>query len=122
MPHSTPSYADIRDTLLRDIKNQLPDADISIDSDYYVRASSVASCAEGIYQHQNWIVRQIFPDTADGYLNTQQYLERIIENTTHTNFVVKTYKTLYEKLLQTSDYENYIAKQVDAVVEKRSER
>ena len=63
----------------------------------------------------------IFPDTADGYLNTQQYLERIIENTTHTNFVVKTYKTLYEKLLQTSDYENYIAKQVDAVVEKRSE-
>ena len=65
MPHSTPSYADIRDTLLRDIKNQLPDADISIDSDYYVRASSVASCAEGIYQHQNWIVRQIFPDTAD---------------------------------------------------------
>lgn len=65
MPHSTPSYADIRDTLLRDIKNQLPDADISSDSDYYVRASSVASCAEGIYQHQNWIVRQIFPDTAD---------------------------------------------------------
>ena len=63
----------------------------------------------------------IFPDTADGYLNTQQYLERIIENTTHTNFVVKTYKTLYEKLLQTSDYETYIAKQVDAVVEKRSE-
>ncbi|HEN3469625.1 TPA: baseplate J/gp47 family protein, partial [Yersinia enterocolitica] len=32
---------------------------------YYIRASTVASCAGGIYQDQGWIVRQIFPDTAD---------------------------------------------------------
>ncbi|PHM47079.1 baseplate J/gp47 family protein [Xenorhabdus miraniensis] len=61
----TPEFQQIRDDLLRDIKNQLPDADIGSDSDYYARASSVASVAEGIYQHQSWIVRQIFPDTAD---------------------------------------------------------
>lgn len=61
----TPTFEQIRDTLLNDIKNQLPDADIGTDSDYFVRASSVASVAEGIYQHQSWIVRQIFPDTAD---------------------------------------------------------
>ncbi|CDL80178.1 baseplate J/gp47 family protein [Xenorhabdus cabanillasii] len=61
----TPEFQQIRDDLLRDIKNQLSDADIGADSDFFVRASSVASVAEGIYQHQAWIVRQIFPDTAD---------------------------------------------------------
>ncbi|MEQ1967353.1 baseplate J/gp47 family protein [Xenorhabdus nematophila] len=61
----TPEFQQIRDDLLRDIKNQLPDADTGADSDYFARASSVASVAEGIYQHQGWIVRQIFPDTAD---------------------------------------------------------
>ncbi|AHM72434.1 baseplate J/gp47 family protein [Yersinia hibernica] len=65
MPHITPTVEAIRDTILRDIRNLLPDADISPDSDYFIRASSVASCAGGIYQDQGWIVRQIFPDTAD---------------------------------------------------------
>jgi uncharacterized phage protein gp47/JayE len=65
MPFITPSFDDIRDNILRDIRNLNPDADTGTDSDYYVRASSVASVATGIYQHQGWIVRQIFPDTAD---------------------------------------------------------
>lgn len=65
MPHITPTVEAIRSTLLRDIRNLLPDADISENSDYYIRASTVASCAAGIYQDQGWIVRQIFPDTAD---------------------------------------------------------
>ncbi len=65
MPYVIPKLSKIRDDLLRDIKNLLPQADIGVDSDYYVRASSVASCVEGLYQHQSWIVKQIFPDTAD---------------------------------------------------------
>lgn len=65
MAFITKDLATIRDDLLRDLKNQLPDVDISADSDFYARASSVASVAEGLYQHQSWIVRQIFPDTAD---------------------------------------------------------
>lgn len=65
MAFITKDLTTIRDDLLRDLKNQLPDADISEDSDFYARASSVASVAEGLYQHQSWIVRQIFPDTAD---------------------------------------------------------
>ncbi|WP_375591708.1 baseplate J/gp47 family protein [Chitiniphilus eburneus] len=65
MPFNPPPFADIRAALLRDLQNQLPQADIGPDSDYYVRASSVASAVEGLYQHQAWIVRQIFPDTAD---------------------------------------------------------
>lgn len=70
MPFTSPTFEDIRQNILRDIVNLLPDADTSEDSDYYIRASSVASVATGIYQHQAWIVRQIFPDTAD-----TEYLE-----------------------------------------------
>ena len=65
MPLSTPDFASIRDTLLRDLQNLRADADTGPDSDFFVRASSVASAAEGLYQHQSWIARQIFPDTAD---------------------------------------------------------
>lgn len=65
MAYTVPSFADIRDALLRDISNLLPEADTGEDSDFFVRASSVASAVEGLYQHQAWTVRQIFPDTAD---------------------------------------------------------
>jgi uncharacterized phage protein gp47/JayE len=65
MPFTTPKFEDIRAAILRDLQNLLPGADIGPDSDFYVRASSVASSVEGLYQHQQWIVRQIFPDTAD---------------------------------------------------------
>ncbi|WP_337050187.1 baseplate J/gp47 family protein, partial [Serratia fonticola] len=65
MPHLIPSVSDIRDTILRDIKNQLTEADVGPDSDFFVRASSVASAVRGVYQDQQWIARQIFPDTAD---------------------------------------------------------
>jgi uncharacterized phage protein gp47/JayE len=56
---------------LRDIRNQLVDADVSVDSDWYVRACAVASAITGLYQHQAWIARQILPDTAD-----TEYMER----------------------------------------------
>ena len=69
MPFPVPAFSQIRGNLLRDIKNYRPDADVTTDSDFYVRATSVASAAEGLYQHQAWMVRQIFPDTAD-----QEYL------------------------------------------------
>jgi uncharacterized phage protein gp47/JayE len=65
MPFTTPIFEDVRSAILRDLQNLLPGADTSADSDFYVRASSVASAVEGLYQHQQWIVRQIFPDTAD---------------------------------------------------------
>ena len=70
MPFVVPSFTKIRDDLLRDIKNLNPEAHIAEDSDFYIRASSVASCVEGLYQYQSWICKQIFPDTAD-----TEYLE-----------------------------------------------
>lgn len=67
----TPTFEEIRDAVLRDTLSLWPDADVSPDSDHYVHASRLAACASGQYAHQNWIVRQIFPDTADS-----AYLER----------------------------------------------
>ncbi|WP_445677493.1 baseplate J/gp47 family protein [Pseudomonas putida] len=65
MPYVAPTFDAIRSRSLRDIRSQLPDADITSDSDYHVRASSVSAIAEGIHQQVSWTARQIFPDTAD---------------------------------------------------------
>lgn len=65
MPFTTPLFTDIRAELLRDLQNLQPDADVTADSDNYVRATILASAIEGLYQHQQWMVRQIFPDTAE---------------------------------------------------------
>lgn len=47
----TPTFEQIRERILRDTKSLWPDADISPDSDHYVHASRLASCAEGQYAH-----------------------------------------------------------------------
>lgn len=65
MAFRVPSYDAIRDAILRDLRAQEPDTDIGSDSDHYVRAAATAAAIEGIHQHQMWIQRQIFPDTAD---------------------------------------------------------
>ncbi|HGY9637879.1 TPA: baseplate J/gp47 family protein [Pseudomonas putida] len=65
MPYEAPSFDAIRSRMLRDIRSQLPDADITSDSDNHVRASSVSAIAEGIHQQAAWTARQIFPDSAD---------------------------------------------------------
>lgn len=58
-----PTLEEIRDSILRDYQTYYPNADISEDSDAYARASSLAACAEGIYAHQKWLIKQFFPDT-----------------------------------------------------------
>lgn len=65
MPYEAPPFDAIRSRMLRDIRAQLPDADITSDSDNHVRASSVSAIAEGIHQQATWTARQIFPDSAD---------------------------------------------------------
>lgn len=65
MPYEAPTFEMIRSRALRDIRGQLPDADITSDSDNHVRASSVSAIAEGIHQQATWTARQIFPDSAD---------------------------------------------------------
>lgn len=72
MPFPVPTVAESTARQLRDIENALPneDVDTGTDSDYGVRAAAVSGVADGLYANQGWIVRQIFPDTAD-----PEYLE-----------------------------------------------
>lgn len=65
MAFTPPDFAAIKAAILRDIANLAPSARLQDDSDWLIRASATASAIEGIYQHQAWIARQIFPDTAD---------------------------------------------------------
>ncbi|MGJ8523006.1 hypothetical protein R84981_001699 [Carnimonas sp. R-84981] len=65
MPFSAPAFEAIRARYLRDLRSQIPDADVTSDSDNYVRGSSLAALAEGLYQAAGYNYRQIFPDTAD---------------------------------------------------------
>ena len=65
MPYEAPPFDAIRSRALREIRSQLPEADIASDSDNHVRASSVSAIAEGIHQQAAWTARQIFPDSAD---------------------------------------------------------
>lgn len=72
MPFQAKDYRQIRADILRDIANQQPSAYVGEDSDFAVRANATASGIEGLYQHQQWIARQIFPDTADSdYLESR---------------------------------------------------
>lgn len=65
MAYPTLDYRQVRDAVLRDIANRLPTANVGADSDYYVRANATGSAIEGLYEHQKWIARQLFADTAD---------------------------------------------------------
>ena len=71
MSFTTPDYQAIRDGYLRDIGNQLPGANVALDGDYAIRGNAIGAAVEGLYQHQQWIARQIFADTADS-----DYLEK----------------------------------------------
>lgn len=65
------NFEQIRNQYLRDLQNQNPAAHVHVGSDNHVRASALAALAEGQYQHQEWILRQAFADTADS-----AYLEK----------------------------------------------
>lgn len=65
MPFTTLNQDAISSNILRDISGQLPGANTGTDSDYGVRAGANGSAIEGLYQHQSWIAKQIFPDSAD---------------------------------------------------------
>jgi len=65
MARNVPALADMTQQHLRDIRNQLLDGEVSGDSDYAIQANAVYGVAQGLYNDQSWILRQIFLDTAD---------------------------------------------------------
>jgi len=58
-------FDDLFAGILRDWQNQFPEADLSKGSLIYLKVACLASTLWGIYKYQDWIARQIFPDTAE---------------------------------------------------------
>ncbi len=65
MSFTTPLYSAVRATILADWQSLNPSVAVTSDSDNYIRASGFASAVEGLYQYQQWGVRQQFADSAD---------------------------------------------------------
>ncbi|MDY6789675.1 MAG: baseplate J/gp47 family protein [Thermodesulfobacteriota bacterium] len=58
-------FDEIFNAILTDYQNQFPEADISQGSLIYIKSACMASALWGLYKYQDWIAKQIFPDTAD---------------------------------------------------------
>lgn len=59
------TFDELLNAILTDYRNQFPEADTSKGSLIFIRATATASALWGLYQHQQWIATQAFPDTAD---------------------------------------------------------
>ncbi len=64
MAYQIPTFEEIENTVLNEIRG---DTGLTLDedSDAAVRAAGTAAVAEGLYDHQTWIARQLFILTAD---------------------------------------------------------
>lgn len=69
-------FDEIFNDVLTDYKNQFPEADVSQGSLIYIRSAVIASLVWGLYHYQEWISKQIFPDTSDTeYLEHHAWVE-----------------------------------------------
>lgn len=66
MPYATPDYAQLVQIQKQELANLDPTLSLQDDDDEMIRAKGVAAAVEGAYQHQQWIIRQLFPQTAEG--------------------------------------------------------
>lgn len=59
------SFDELFSGILTDYRNQFPEADLSQGSLIFIKSACLASALWGLYKYQDWISKQIFPDTAD---------------------------------------------------------
>lgn len=59
------SFDELLNGILTDYQNQFPEADTAQGSLIFVKSACLASALWGLYKYQEYIERQIFPDTAD---------------------------------------------------------
>lgn len=64
------SFDELLAQILADYANQFPGADLSPGSLIFIKSACTASALWGLYRHQDWVARQIMPQTAD-----ERYLE-----------------------------------------------
>ncbi len=79
MAYTVPNYAQIRDGILTSMLGINSQVAVDADSDFYIRASGEASAVEGLYQHQSWIARQIFPDISDIEMLERHCAQRLMK-------------------------------------------
>src|SRR5450830_717336 len=65
MPYPIPTMETVRSGILADWSNEDDEITVDEDSDYYIRATGIASAIIGLYQYAKWGINQWFPDTAD---------------------------------------------------------
>ncbi len=59
------SFDELLDAILTDYRNQFPGVDMSQGSLVFIKSACLASSLWGLYHYQEWISRQIFPDSAN---------------------------------------------------------
>lgn len=70
-----PNFHQIHNVIVQEIRNRTG-LSIPADSDASIRADGTASVVEGLYQHQNYIQRQLFAQTADEpylYIHAEEF-------------------------------------------------
>lgn len=65
MPYITPAFVDLVNKQKQELANLNPDLSLQDDDDEVIRAHGVAAVVEGAYHHQQWVLRQLFPQTAE---------------------------------------------------------
>ena len=115
------TFDELLDAILADWRNQFPEADTSQGSLIFIRSACYASALWGLYNYQDWISRQIFPDTAESeHLVHHAWIRGLSRTYGETD------AALLERLLDyirrppaggnASDYEKW-AKEVDNVAD-----
>ena len=59
------TYDDLLEALLRDYKNLDPSPDITEGSIVFIKAAVLSSCLWGLYRYQDYLAKQIFPDSCE---------------------------------------------------------
>lgn len=65
MPQTIPTQEQLLAQYLQALSNQNADTDVTTDSDNAIRGNATANVVGGLYHMMAWVLRQMFPDTAD---------------------------------------------------------
>ncbi|MFA7465526.1 MAG: baseplate J/gp47 family protein, partial [Syntrophales bacterium] len=80
------TFDQLLDEILTDWRNQLPGADTSQGSLIFIKSACLASALWGLYNYQDWISRQVFPDTADSeYMEHHTWVRGITRRASETD-------------------------------------
>lgn len=80
------TFDELLDPMLTDYRNQFPDVDTSQGSLIFIKSACIASALWGLYKYQEYISKQIFPDTADtANLEHHAWLYNIARKTSETD-------------------------------------